>query len=132
MRARGSPERPAVLEPNATRLQVPGHQRNAIGRPMPGLGPGSGHRIEELFATGLRMNWHGVCNQSPDAFAGTSGVRGSFETATIGTRFSDLHRITLPSLINGHAPFSIHKSGPIPRIINPEIAPLVNLPISSL
>ena len=41
------------MEPDASGLPAPGHQGNAIGRPMPGLGSaGLGHRIEELFATG--------------------------------------------------------------------------------
>ena len=35
----------------------------------------------------------GICTRSPDAFAGTSGIRVSFDAATTGTWFSDQHLI---------------------------------------
>ena len=48
-----------TLELYATSLPVPGHLGNATGRLMSGRGsPGLGHRIEELFATGLLMISH--------------------------------------------------------------------------
>ena len=66
------------------------------GRPMTGLdSPSLGDRIEECFATGILMVLApGICNRSRHAIEGPSGVRGSVETATSGTWFSDLHFIT--------------------------------------
>ena len=59
----------ATLEPCATSLSVPGHLWYAIGRRMPGLvSPGSGHRIEELFATNLLMIWHLLLSRAPVCF----------------------------------------------------------------
>ena len=67
-----------------------------------------------------------ICNWLPDAFEESSGIRGSSETATSGTWFSDLHLKFVPSFINdGDSPFSNHKSSPFLRTINTEIALLV-------
>ena len=41
----------------------------------------------------------GICNRSPDAFEESSGIRGYFDTATLGTWFSDLHLTSCPSLV---------------------------------
>ena len=74
----------AALEPYATRLPVPGHLGNAIGRLMPGLGsPDLGHRMDcrTLRDRSPDDLAPGICNRSPDSFEGSSGIRGSSETA---------------------------------------------------
>ena len=90
-------------------LRVPGHLGNAIGRRCLAwffLAWGIGLRNHLRPAPGA---WApGIRNRSPDAFSGTSGIRGSFETATFGTCISDVHLVTFPSCINVKgSPFSI-------------------------
>ena len=88
--------------------------RNAVGRPMPGLGsPALAHRIVELFRDWFPDDLSsGICNQWPDALERTSGKRGSCENCHILVHGSqDWHHIIILSLNNdGDSPCSIRES----------------------
>ena len=91
----------AALEHYETSLPMPRHSGHAIGHPMPGLDSlGLGHRIDELFATGLLM----ICTWNVQSVA--RAFERSSGTATIGTWCSDFHLITfLSSVHEGNSPF---------------------------
>ena len=106
----------------AIRVPVPGHLRNAIGRPMLGLGSlCSGHRIEELSVTDLLMRWylefaigcptpskgHRVC----EVLLKLPQMAHGSQTCTLSL-FHVLSKMeTLPS--------SVHKGSPFVRTVKP-------------